>query len=337
MSSNKKQKLGTSGDVTVTHKACLTLLSKLQRNPEAAPFLAPVDWKLLKLPTYPKIVKNPMDLGTVESKLQSNRYATVADFAADIRLVWSNAKAFNLEGSDIYELAASLSDDFESKITEIKPGPLREGSTKGASGGAGASGEGLSGEKLAACKAVVRDLRKHKDASVFLEPVDWKALGIKDYPTIIKRPMDLGTIMKRLEGGQYNSVLDVAADVDLVWSNAMTYNQDESYIYSVASDLKTFADRKMAPLVAAAREAGDVPHELTFEMKRQLNENAAMLSSKDLYGMVGIVEDTCKKAIDQSSPQEVEIDIDSLDLQTFLKVDKYVLDCIARARKKSKQ
>jgi len=198
------------------------------------------------------------------------------------------------------------------------------------------SSDTLSGDALAQCKAVIRELRKHKDAAAFLEPVDWKALGIKDYPTIIKRPMDLGTVMKRLEAGQYSSVLDVAADVDLVWNNAMTYNQDESYIYNVAADLKMFADRKMAPLVAAAREAGDVPHELTFEMKRQLNENAALLSSKDLYGMVGIVEDTCKRAIDQSSPQEVEIDIDSLDLQTFLKVDKYVQDCIMRARKKNK-
>ena len=125
------------------------------------------------------------------------------------------------------------------------------------------------------------------------------------------------------------------ADIDLVWSNAMTYNQDESYIYQIAADLKAFADKKMAPLVAAARESGEMPHELTFEMKRQLNENAAHLSSKDLYGMVGIVEDTCKRAIDQSSPQEVEIDIDSLDLQTFLKVDRYVRDCIMRAKKKA--
>ena len=44
----------------------------------------------------------------------------------------------------------------------------------------------------------------------------------------------------------------------------------------------------------------------------------------------------CRRAIDQSNPQEVEIDIDSLDLTTFLKVDKYVQDCIQRARKKSK-
>ena len=63
-------------------------------------------------------------------------------------------------------------------------------------------------------------------------------------------------------------------------------------------------------------------------MKRQLNENSNQLSSKDLYGMVGIVEESCKRAIDQSNPSEVEIDIDSLDLPTFLKLNKYVEDCI---------
>jgi len=333
MSASKKQKVGGEWERNV--KGCQSLLKKLMSIPSAGAFLMPVDWKALKLPTYPKLIKNPMDLGTVQQKLESGRYATVNDFAADVRLVWTNAKTFNLEDSDIYQIAAMLSDEFEGKFSEARlQGPLREASAS-RGGGGGSSSDALSGEALANCKAVVRELRKHKEAAAFLEPVDWKALGIKDYPTIIKRPMDLGTVLKRLEGGQYSSVLDVAADIDLVWSNAMTYNQDESYIYTVAADLKTFADRKMAPLVAAAKEAGDVPHELTFEMKRQLNENAALLSSKDLYGMVGIVEESCKRAIDQSSPQEVEIDIDALDLQAFLKLDKYVQDCIARQRKKA--
>ena len=278
--------------------------------------------------------QNPMDLGTVDAKLQASRYSTVNDFAADVRLIWANAQAFNLEGSDIYELASILSADFDAKMSEVRNGPLREsGAAKGGGASSGA-GDALSGEALAACKAVVRDLRKHKDCGPFLEPVDWKALGIPDYPTIIKRPMDLGTVMKRLESNQYSSVLDVAADIELVWSNAMTYNQDESYIYAIANDLKTYSEKKMEKLVAAAREAGSMPQvpntdalrgarpcplpmlsplprssdlfccallpqELTFDMKRQLNENAASLSSKDLYGMVGIVEDTCKQAIDQ--------------------------------------
>ena len=237
--SSKKQKVVGSGDVERCQKACLGVLRALQKMPDAGPFLLPVDWKTLKLPTYPKIVKNPMDLGTVEQKLQAKRYATVSDFAADVRLIWSNAQGFNLEGSDIYELAANLSNEFDSKMSQVPMGLLREGAARSTTGGGGGgSGEVLGGEALATCKVVVKDLRKHKDAAVFLEPVDWKKLGINDYPTIIKRPMDLGTILKRLESGAYTAVLDVISDIELVWSNAMTYNQDESYIYQTAAELK---------------------------------------------------------------------------------------------------
>ena len=330
--STEKKKQKVLADWENNLQLCSKVLKLTMKNPAAGAFLVPVDWKTLKLPTYPKLIKNPMDLGTVQQKLESMRYSKVEEFVAEVGLVWKNAQLFNLEGSDIFEVASLLEEEFTSRL-EVNTGPLRE---PGIRSGPSSSGDSLTGDFLAQCKMAVRELRKHKDAAAFLEPVDWKALGIKDYPTIIKRPMDLGTIMKRLESGHYTSVLDVTADIDLVWSNAMAYNQDESYIYQVASDLKNFSDRKLAPLLAVACEAGDTTHEVTFGMKRHLNENAALLSSKDLYGMVGVVEDSCKRAVEQSNPQEVEIDIDSLDVQTFFKVEKYVQDCIARNRKKSK-
>ena len=40
-----------------------------------------------------------------------------------------------------------------------------------------------------------------------------------------------------------------------------------------AAELKKMADAKMAPLVAAARAAGEVPQEVSFEMLRQLNDD----------------------------------------------------------------
>ena len=67
-------------------------------------------------------------------------------------------------------------------------GPLQEGG----------SSSGMTADELGQCKAVVRDLRKHKDAQDFLEPVDWKALGIKDYPMIIKRPTSTRKSLGRL-------------------------------------------------------------------------------------------------------------------------------------------
>jgi len=323
----KKQKLTAGGDAERLTKQCFTALKTLQRNPNAVDFLQPVDWKALKLHTYPKMIKTPMDLGTVEQKLTAGRYGTTDEFARDVNQIWENAHIFNQEGSQIYDIATLLRDVFREKMKEVESGALQEG--------AGSSGV-MTADELTQCKVIVRDLRKHKDAQDFLEPVDWKGLGIPDYPTIIKRPMDLGTVGKRVESGQYASVHALYADVDLVWSNAMTYNQDESFIYAIARDLKSYADKKFAPLLSAAHGGSDEPKELTFEMKRQLNENSNQLSSKDLYGMVGIVEENCKRAIDQSNPSEVEIDIDSLDLQTFIKLNKYVEDCIKRSSKKQK-
>ena len=44
---------------------CKDELWKIQRMPEASMFLEPVDWKKLKLPLYPNIIKKPMDLSTI--------------------------------------------------------------------------------------------------------------------------------------------------------------------------------------------------------------------------------------------------------------------------------
>eukprot|EP00965_Chrysotila_dentata_P253877 6211483-Pleurochrysis_carterae.AAC.2 len=206
----------------------------MQRAPAAVAFLSPVDWKALKLPSYPKIIKQPMDLGTVENKLMGGKYATVSEFKEQVNLIWDNAHLFNEEGSDIYDSATQLRLDFEQRMRSVPDGPLREG---GGSSSGGASA-GLSSDDLAHCKAILKELKKKHEAEAFLTPVDWKALGIPDYPTIIKRPMDLGTVMQQLDAGNYTSVRKVADDVDLVWTNAMTYNMDGSPIYAAAAKLK---------------------------------------------------------------------------------------------------
>lgn len=48
----------------------LNLLNQLEKEPNAAPFLEPVDWKALDLQDYPKIVKRPMDISTIKNNLK---------------------------------------------------------------------------------------------------------------------------------------------------------------------------------------------------------------------------------------------------------------------------
>jgi bromodomain-containing protein 4 len=64
--------------------------------------------------------------------------------------------------------------------------------------------------------------------------VDVDGLGLHDYRDIIKHPMDLGTIQKRLKPGvtrgwgttHYKSTTDVLRDVERVWFNCREYNEE---------------------------------------------------------------------------------------------------------------
>lgn len=70
------------------------------------------------------------------------------------------------------------------------------------------------------------------ESAAFREPVDWKRLGLLDYPDIIKSPMDLGTVKYRIEADKYQTIDEIALDVRQVWQNCMIYNRDGSEVGS---------------------------------------------------------------------------------------------------------
>ncbi|KAJ1494083.1 Bromodomain-containing protein [Baffinella frigidus] len=106
----------------------------------------------------------------------------------------------------------------------------------GGGGGGGATDAGISTEM---CTTVLSMITKHTDVDIFLEPVDFVTLNILDYPRMITRPMDLGTVRKRLQGGEYASNDEFAADVRLTFNNAMLFNQEGDYNWTFAKNIAT--------------------------------------------------------------------------------------------------
>eukprot|EP00495_Collosphaeridae_sp_1-RS-2012_P006579 TRINITY_DN6190_c0_g1_i1.p1 TRINITY_DN6190_c0_g1~~TRINITY_DN6190_c0_g1_i1.p1 ORF type:complete len:153 (+),score=38.28 TRINITY_DN6190_c0_g1_i1:284-742(+) len=92
-------------------------------------------------------------------------------------------------------------------------------------------------------KETLQTLMANPRALLFLEPVDWKALGIPDYPEIIKSPMDFSTCMKKLEAHVYKDETEFCADMRLIFTNAKTYNQLGSHVYTLAEALSTQFER----------------------------------------------------------------------------------------------
>lgn len=88
------------------------------------------------------------------------------------------------------------------------------------------------------CLEVLRVLQGHQHGWVFNSPVDPIELGLSDYFEVIKKPMDLGTIRKKLENNCYHSLEDFYGNVHLTFDNAMLYNPEGSVVYNMAKEMK---------------------------------------------------------------------------------------------------
>jgi len=99
--------------------ALIKIVSDLMDDPQAEAFNAPVDWKALGLKDYPKIVTNPMDLGTVRNKLELGRYSSLEAAADDVRQIWTNCLIFNDEGSELSMVAEMFADRFEEQFDKL--------------------------------------------------------------------------------------------------------------------------------------------------------------------------------------------------------------------------
>lgn len=81
----------------------------------AAPFYYPVDPVALNIPTYHSIIKRPMDLSTVQTKLKTGQYENSKDFEVDMRQIFKNCFKFNIPGDPTYMAGKKLEEVFEHK------------------------------------------------------------------------------------------------------------------------------------------------------------------------------------------------------------------------------
>ena len=93
----------------------------------------------------------------------------------------------------------------------------------------------LGKEELKKVNIILQSLFNNNDSVEFRQPVDWKGFGLTDYPIIVKTPMDLGTIRKKLLNNKYEAVEAVLDDIQLIWDNCKVYNQMDSVPPSLRS------------------------------------------------------------------------------------------------------
>ena len=144
-------------------------------------------------------------------------------------------------------------------------------------------------EGTAAMTKIINTLMRRPDSADFRKPVAWRILGLDDYPRVIAKPMDLGTVKQTIERQGYNSINSCVADIRLIWRNCKRYNGEGSDFYNLADRLsKQFEElvAKAFPKVKAAKKRGrdtTDPTEVVWRaaqakmMRQSINDVAADL------------------------------------------------------------
>ncbi|RWS26520.1 bromodomain-containing protein 2-like isoform X7 [Leptotrombidium deliense] len=133
------------GKLSEQMKYCSSIIKELFAKKHAGyawPFYKPVDVQLLNLTDYHDIIKHPMDLGTVKQKMENREYKKPEDFAADVRLIFTNCYKYNPEDHEVVAMAKKLQDVFEWRIARMPDEPERtdKDGKSGSSGSSSSSG-----------------------------------------------------------------------------------------------------------------------------------------------------------------------------------------------------
>uniref|UniRef100_A0A1A7YP49 Bromodomain-containing protein 2 n=1 Tax=Iconisemion striatum TaxID=60296 RepID=A0A1A7YP49_9TELE len=388
------------------------VLKSLWRHHFAWPFHEPVDSIRLGLPDYHKIIKNPMDMGSIKKRLENNYYRTASECMQDFNTMFTNCYIYNKPTDDIVLMAQSLEKAFLQKVAQMpqdeielasppprsksaksskkgrnnpgvlytggmttahqvpavsqsayspptpetpdsilstppqtilgkiltptfhseqslpaitampptqpttkkkgvkrkadtttpttsaisagradspsaqdtKPAKLassrREAAARPAKtrretveelvvgdvgGGVAAAGGrkgGKLGEQMKHCDAILKEMLSKKHAAYawpFYKPVDAEALELHDYHDIIKHPMDLGSIKKKLDNRQYRDAQEFAADIRLMFSNCYKYNPPDHDVVSMAHKLQDVFEMRFAKMPDDPEEPTPVP------------------------------------------------------------------------------
>lgn len=94
----------------------VTLFSEMQNHPSAWPFAVPVNKD--EVPDYYDVIKEPMDLSTMEQKLENDKYESFEQFLYDARLIFKNCRSYNSESTTYYKNANKLEKFMNNKIKD---------------------------------------------------------------------------------------------------------------------------------------------------------------------------------------------------------------------------
>uniref|UniRef100_A0A672S2H4 ATPase family AAA domain-containing protein 2 n=1 Tax=Sinocyclocheilus grahami TaxID=75366 RepID=A0A672S2H4_SINGR len=146
---------------------------------------------------------------------------------------------------------------------------------------------------------VTKRLATDKRFQIFSKPVDIEE--VSDYLEVIKQPMDLSTIMMKIDTHKYLVAKDFLVDIDVICSNALEYNPDkdpgdkiirhracslkDTAHATIASELDPEFDRMCEEIKESRRKRGDTTLQavLTVQGDACLTQDESSCDAMELH------------------------------------------------------
>ncbi|XP_044017521.1 transcription initiation factor TFIID subunit 1-like isoform X2 [Aphidius gifuensis] len=205
------------------------ILGEMRNIPDVAPFLVPVNAK--KVVDYYNLIVRPMDLQTIRENLRQKKYLNRKEFLEDVNQIVENSTLYNgpkhvftLTAQRMLNLCVDKIGEKERKLMALEKAinPLLDDDDQS--------------RLTFLLKMIINEkVKLMPEVWPFNKPVNGKQF--KDYYNIIKRPMDLETIMKKVEAHKYQSRHDFLRDIEQILDNCTLYNGKDSSLVRDAEKL----------------------------------------------------------------------------------------------------
>ncbi|KAI9483031.1 MAG: Bromodomain-containing protein [Benjaminiella poitrasii] len=315
-----------------TMKYCLQTLKELKKNKYrhlAYPFLQPVDPVALNIPDYPTIVKHPMDLSTIETKLMNDDYKDPEAFEADVTLMFENCYLYNPSTLPIYSLAKEFEKVFRDKWVQRPPPPPAEiVSTKQET--EATEEEEEEEEKVIKEQKTVTSKRPLPNKRYQQQQ---KKRALENNKKEVKGKTTTSSVIRREEEEDDDDSDDKIAEL-------------ERHLANITQQIKSMKSAKKSPpttttTTATNKEKGrrgrtlgsknkvnhddddDDDDELSFEQKKELSETINNLPSDRLSTVVSIIQSSMPH-LGKNGQEEIVLDIDALDKNTLRRLNDFV-------------
>jgi hypothetical protein len=97
---------------------CKKLLDKIRNNKNSWPFLKPVETS--EAIDYYEVIKEPMDVQTLQANLDSGVYKNKENFVKDLRKIFNNARLYNKPCTIYHKYAKDIENSIEDDIKNLK-------------------------------------------------------------------------------------------------------------------------------------------------------------------------------------------------------------------------